>query len=64
MLVITRKVGESFVIGDNINVTICRIRGDSTRIGIEAPPHVPVLRAEIPKQGPRQDSGERSPDGV
>jgi len=47
MLVLTRKVGEEIVIGDNIRVKIVSIKGDRIRVGIEAPSHVQVNRAEI-----------------
>jgi carbon storage regulator len=47
MLVLSRKVGESFVIGDNITVTVVRIAGGGVRIGIEAPQDCTVLRQEL-----------------
>ncbi|MDP7020417.1 MAG: carbon storage regulator CsrA [Pirellulaceae bacterium] len=47
MLVLSRKKGESIVIGDNVVVTIIDIRGDKIRIGIEAPMDVPVHRLEV-----------------
>lgn len=47
MLVLTRKVGEEIIIGDNIRVKIVSIKGDRIRVGIEAPASVEVNRAEI-----------------
>jgi carbon storage regulator len=47
MLVISRKRGETIRIGEDIVITIVEIRGDKIRIGIEAPPNVPVHRKEI-----------------
>ncbi len=47
MLVLTRKVGESFVIGDNITVTVVRVVGGGVRIGIEAPDDCMVMRQEL-----------------
>ena len=47
MLVLTRKEGEAVIIGDDIAVTITRIRGDKVRIGIEAPTDIKVRRAEL-----------------
>lgn len=47
MLVLTRKVGETIVIGNNIRITVVGVQGDKTRIGIEAPPDVVVDRQEI-----------------
>jgi carbon storage regulator len=47
MLVLTRRVGQQILVDDHIVVTICRITRNRVRVGIEAPPSVPVLRAEI-----------------
>ena len=47
MLVLSRKVGESIVIGDNIVVSILEIRGDLIRVGIDAPREVKVHRREV-----------------
>ncbi len=47
MLVLSRKRDEKIVIGDSIVITIVEIRGDKVRLGIEAPPHVPVHRHEV-----------------
>jgi len=47
MLVLTRSLDESILIGDDITVTVVRIDGSSVRIGIEAPLDVVVLRAEL-----------------
>lgn len=47
MLVLTRKPDETILIGDNIKITLLRIRGNSVRIGIEAPREVRVVRGEL-----------------
>lgn len=47
MLVLSRKVDESIVIGDDIIITIVEIRGDKARIGITAPKEMPVHRQEV-----------------
>lgn len=47
MLVLSRKVGEKLIIGDNITLTINRISGNRVKIGIEAPNHVRVVRDEL-----------------
>jgi carbon storage regulator len=47
MLVLSRKPGESLVIGGNITVTVIQAKGDRVRIGIEAPKEVPVHRDEV-----------------
>ncbi|AWW56660.1 carbon storage regulator CsrA [Pasteurella multocida] len=47
MLILTRKVGESLLIGDDISITILNIRGNQVKIGIKAPKDVSVHREEI-----------------
>ena len=47
MLVLSRHKGERICIGDGIIVTVIAARGDKARIGIEAPPDIPVDREEI-----------------
>jgi carbon storage regulator len=47
MLILTRKLGESIAIGDEIKITFLEMAGKQLRIGIEAPRHVPVHRAEV-----------------
>lgn len=47
MLVLSRKQHDSILIGDDIKITIVRIDRTQVRIGIEAPPHVNVLREEL-----------------
>jgi carbon storage regulator CsrA len=47
VLILTRKIGESVLIGDNVRVTILEIRGKQIRVGIDAPTDIVVLREEI-----------------
>jgi carbon storage regulator len=47
MLVLSRKVGDTITIGDNIVVSINRISGNRVTVGIEAPLHVRVSRSEL-----------------
>lgn len=60
MLVLSRQRNETIVIGDNIRITIVDIRGDKCRLGIEAPPEVPVHRLEVYEAIQRK--GERKPE--
>lgn len=50
MLVLTRRPGESIVVGENIVVTVIEIKGGQVRIGIDAPRDVDVYREEIYEQ--------------
>lgn len=47
MLILTRRVGETLMIGDEVSVTVLGINGNQTKIGINAPREVPVHREEI-----------------
>ncbi|UMG92942.1 carbon storage regulator CsrA [Nocardioides sp. TF02-7] len=47
MLVLSRRIGESVVVGDEITVTVLEVRGDVVRLGIDAPRSVRVHRAEL-----------------
>lgn len=47
MLILTRRVGETLVIGDDVNVTVLGVRGNQVRIGVSAPKDVTVHREEI-----------------
>jgi len=47
MLILTRKIGETIVIGDNITVTVLNIKGNQIRIGINAPQDIQIHRNEI-----------------
>lgn len=50
MLVLARKVGQSIVINDNVEVLVIEVRGDQVRLGIEAPRTIPVHRKELLEQ--------------
>ena len=47
MLILTRRVGESLMVGDEVTVTVLEVKGNQVRIGIDAPKHVSVHREEI-----------------
>jgi carbon storage regulator len=47
MLVLSRQKDQTIMIGDNIEITVVDIRGDKIRLGITAPPHIPVHRKEV-----------------
>lgn len=50
MLVLSRKLKQEILIGENIKITVLKVKGNSIRLGIEAPRDVHVLRGEIPKK--------------
>jgi carbon storage regulator len=60
MLILTRRVGESVVIGEDVTVTVLGVKGNQVRIGINAPKHVAVHREEIFE---RIKSGRSAGDG-
>ena len=47
MLILTRRIGETFKVGDDVNVTVLGVRGSQIRIGITAPRGISVCREEI-----------------
>lgn len=47
MLIFTRRPGETFLIGDNVTVTVLSVKGQEVRIGINAPRDVPIVREEL-----------------
>lgn len=50
MLVLSRKVNEEIIIGDNVSITVVEIRGGKVRLGIKAPKEVTVHRKEVADQ--------------
>ncbi|MFZ5831886.1 MAG: carbon storage regulator CsrA [Planctomycetota bacterium] len=60
MLVLSRKVGERILIGDNIAVTVVRVAQGIVRIGVEAPAEMPIVREELKDQMQAKGRDEQS----
>jgi carbon storage regulator len=58
MLILTRRVGETLVIGDEVTVTVLGIKGNQVRIGVNAPKDVSVHREEIYERIQREKQGD------
>ena len=56
MLILTRRVGETLMIGDDITVTVLAMKGNQVRLGVEAPRDVTVHREEIYDRVQREKS--------
>ena len=61
MLVLSRRVGESIVIGDEVTVTVLEVRGDVVRVGVGAPRHVAVHREELWRELEESNRAAASP---
>lgn len=58
MLILTRRVGETLIIGDNIEVTVLGVKGNQVRLGVKAPKDVSVHREEIYERIRDEEGGE------
>ena len=60
MLILTRRVGETLMIGDDVQVTVLGVKGGQVRLGIEAPRDVPVHREEIYQRIQAEQAGDEA----
>jgi carbon storage regulator len=68
MLILTRRVGETVMIGDDVTITVLGVKGNQVRVGINAPKHVAVHREEIYERIKREQQSaevaEEQPKGA
>ena len=58
MLILTRRVGETVMIGDDVTITVLGVKGNQVRVGINAPKHVAVHREEIYERIKREQQSD------
>ena len=63
MLILTRRVGETLMIGEDVTVTVLGVKGNQVRIGVSAPRDVAVHREEIFERIKREEAGDAEPAG-
>ena len=60
MLVLSRKVGERILVGDNVTITVVRLTNGGVRLGIEAPTEMSVVREEVVQKQPVASTSDES----
>ena len=60
MLILTRRIGETLMVGDDVTITVLGVKGNQVRIGVNAPKDVAVHREEIYERIQNEKAGEDS----
>ena len=63
MLILTRRIGETLMVGDDVTITVLGVKGNQVRIGVNAPKDVAVHREEIYQRIQKERSDDDDPDG-
>ena len=64
MLILTRRIGETLMVGDDVTITVLGVKGNQVRIGVNAPKDVAVHREEIYQRIQNEKSDGSSPETV
>jgi carbon storage regulator len=62
MLVLSRKIGEKIVIGNDVFITVLEVRGDNVKLGMDAPRHISIHREEIYQRIQQEQPGQAVAD--
>lgn len=62
MIILTRRISESIIIGDDVKITVLGVKGNQVRIGIDAPKHLSVHREEIYERIKSEAGGNKGGD--
>jgi len=62
MLILTRRISESVIIGDDVKITVLGVKGNQVRLGIDAPKEVSVHREEIYERIQHEKTGDKPAD--